>query len=301
MKKGLVTLFILLSILTSIQSQVYSLAVQGSSTANGVGAVSATRWMGIPDSAWICIVNREWKSRGLIDTTQKIAASTIDIYQGMWTGYNPPEERNEPNISYNCSRVMQCRPTPQIVIIAYPSTSYDIMSIKEVIERFQDLKNWYNARNVRCYILSTQPRDNFSDLDRYKLKLIRDTMMQVFGQYAIDVYTEIADPVTYKRKARYAMPNDPIHLNNAGHRFIAQQILSSSIFPINHPLPLSFTNVKTKKLNPNEYRIDFEVEDIEPTDVVYAAFSLDGGKTYYRVKAIAIIPNKKYYAIIKVK
>lgn len=280
-------------------AQYITLGVQGSSTANGVGAVSATTWFGISDSSWIAIVNRTLKAQGLIDTTHKRAASAMDIYNGMWTGYLPPAGRNAPNEAYNCTALMTRMPKVDVAILAYPSTTYDIMSVKEVIERMLDLKNYFNENGAVCYLLSTQPRDNFSLTDRIKLKKIRDTMMQVFGHFAIDVFTEIADPVSYKRKPEYAAPNDALHLNNAGHRFIAQQVLAKNIAVVNAPLPLQFRNVRYKRLPDGDIRVDFELEDVKDDDAVYASFSTDGGKIYQRVKAVVLVPRRKYYAILK--
>ena len=165
--------------------QPVTLGVQGSSTSSGVGAVSSTTWNGIPDSAWVAIVNRVLKQEGKIDTTHRRSASGMDIYNGMWTGYIPPADRNAPNISYNCSAVMSKLPRTEVVLINYPSNTYNLMSVKEVIERLTDLKNWYNNAGVVCFILTTQPRDNFDLPARNKLKKIADTINQVFGAFPL--------------------------------------------------------------------------------------------------------------------
>ena len=221
----------------------------------------------------------------------------MDIYNGMWTGYIPPAGRNAPNISYNCSAVMSKIPRSEVVLINYPSTTYDIMSVKEVIERLSDLKTWYNNAGAVCFILTTQPRDNFDLPARIKLKNIADTIKQVFGAFAIDIYDELADE-TGKRKRKYAAL-DQLHLNNAGHRYIAQQVLAKNITSLN-PLPIVFKNVKTTRISSTQVRVEFDVEDMEEKDEVYVNLNYDG-TGFKRYSATAIIPKRRYYIIINLK
>ncbi len=277
--------------------QPITLGVQGSSTASGVGAVSSTTWNGISDSGWVAIVNRVLKQEGKIDTTQRRSASAMDIYNGMWTGYIPPPDRNSPNAAYNCSAVMSRVPKPDVVLVNYPSTSYDIMSVKEVIERLQDIKNWYNTQGAVCFLLTTQPRDNFDLTNRQKLRKIADTITQVFGVFAIDIYRELADE-SGRRKTKYAAP-DQLHLNNAGHRYIAQQVLAKNVTNLT-PLPIAFRNVKTVRISATQVRVEFDVEDMNDKDEVFVNIDYDN-TGFKRYNATAIIPKRRYYIIINLK
>ncbi|RYY19902.1 MAG: hypothetical protein EOO04_21065, partial [Chitinophagaceae bacterium] len=117
--------FILLCSGIFAEGQVRRIGVLGSSTANG---------QGVPfDSSWVQKMRFHYRERALIDTVHKIAASTLDCYSGMPTGYVPPPGRNSPNTSYNITRLMTRTPVPTTVIVNYPTTNFDTFSDQEIL------------------------------------------------------------------------------------------------------------------------------------------------------------------------
>ena len=69
----------------------------------------------------------------------------------------------------------------------------------------QTIKDSANILGKACYITTSQPRQDglFPDMAaRTKLKVIADSIMNRFGDYAIDFFTPIADPVTYMIETR---------------------------------------------------------------------------------------------------
>jgi hypothetical protein len=204
------------------------IGVLGSSSANG---------QNVPfDSAWAMQVKKYYKESGIIDTLHRVAASTMSCYHGMPTGYIPPPNRPLPNLSYNITRLLTRTPQPTHIVVNYPSNGYDSLSTEEVLFCLETIKNTANALGVVCFIATTQPREDPNYFNTYEkrlvLKKLRDTIMQHFGDYAIDFWTELADPITLKRKPEYAYTLDLLHLNSAGHTALAQIVEEKDIMNI---------------------------------------------------------------------
>lgn len=221
--------FLLLFLSLAANSQMDRIAVQGSSTANGYG---------VPDDSSLAgRLKNYYKQLGRIDTLYKIAVSAITVYEGMPTGYVPPPNRPFPDPNYNITRVMSRNPQPTVVIVNYPSNGYDTMTIAEILECFQVIRLTAENQGARCFITSTQPRDGITTENRQKLKLIRDSIMARFGQYAIDFWTPIVNSSTLGIRAAYSL-GDGIHLNSAGHRVLFEQVLAANILDNTIPPPV---------------------------------------------------------------
>jgi hypothetical protein len=214
----------------TVHAQLMHIGVLGSSSANG---------QGVPvDSSWRERLRKYYKETAFIDTLHRVAASTMCCYHGMPTGYVPPPNRPLPNISYNITRVLSRVPKPTHIIVNYPSNGYDTFSTAEVLHCLETIKNTANAEGVECFITSTQPREDPVYFGKYEkrliLKKLRDTIMQHFGPYAIDLWTELADPVTLKRKPQYALANDMLHLSPNGHYAVFNILLEKDILNISN-------------------------------------------------------------------
>jgi hypothetical protein len=233
----LVLLAGIMAIAITASSQ-YRLGVLGSSSANGTPYVPE-------DSAWRNLVKNYYRESGFIDTLHRIAASTMSCYHGMPTNYIPPPNRPLPNISYNITRLLTRTPQPTHIVVNYPSNGYDSMSTEEILFCLETIRNTANAQGVVCFIATTQPREDVNFFGSYEkrliLKKLRDTIMQHFGAYAIDLWTELADPVTLKRKPQYAYALDLLHLNSAGHRAVARIVQEKDI--------MNITNIWTGRIS----------------------------------------------------
>ena len=204
-------------------AQVRRIGVLGSSTANG---------QGVPfDSSWVQKMRFYYRERALIDTVHKIAASTFDCYSGMPTGYVPPPGRNTPNTSYNITRLMSRTPIPTTVIINYPTTNFDTFSDQEILFCLDSIRKYAMSFGAVCYIATTQPRDNFSDAGRARLKYLNDLIKNYFGHYAIDFFNVLNNATNNKIKPEYAL-GDGIHVNSRGHEVLFRQVLQKNIFNI---------------------------------------------------------------------
>lgn len=234
MKNQLVFLFTLLCITASAQPK--KIAVIGSSTAYGHFIMNGVA-LYPRDSAWPYKLKRHFMQAGIIDTLYNLSASGNGPYHGMPSSYTPPPGRSQPYYPFNVTRALQYNPLPSVLIISYPSNQYDYLSKIEIINCLQLIKDSANIAGIPCYITTSQPRDNFSASERVKLKQIRDTIMEVFGPWAIDFFTDLARPDDYKIKTEYAL-GDGVHLNEAGHEVLYQKVLQRNIFPATVPIAI---------------------------------------------------------------
>lgn len=207
----------------SADSQIRRIGILGSSSANGQGVPT--------DSAWAMKLKKYYLGLNLIDTLHRIAASTYDCYSGMPTGYVPPPGRNSPNISYNITRLMTRTPMPTTIIVSYPNTNYNIFSDQEILFCLDSIKKYANAMGAVCFIATTQPRDNYDDAGRARLKYLNDVIKNYFGYYAIDFFTPLYNPANNRLKPEYAL-GDGVHINSRGHEVLFQQVLAKNIFNI---------------------------------------------------------------------
>jgi hypothetical protein len=204
-------------------AQVRRLGVLGSSTANG---------QGVPfDSSWVQLAGAYYRSSGIIDTIHKVAASTYDCYSGMPTGYVPPTGRNPPNASYNITRLMTRTPRVSTVIVNYPTTNFNIFSDAEILFCLDSIRKYANLMGARCYIATTQPRDNFDSAGRARLKNLNNTIRNYFGDSAIDFFTVLNNPANNKIRPEFAL-GDGVHVNSKGHAMLFRQVLNKNIFNI---------------------------------------------------------------------
>jgi hypothetical protein len=173
------------------------------------------------------------------------AVSGWNVYQGMPEGYIPPPGRSAPTDYFNITDGLA--DNPNTVLINYPSNNYDVYSVAEVMECFRIIKKTANDAGKTCFITTTQPRTGFDDAAREKLRELKDSILLQFGTFAIDFWTELADPATNMIAAPYRVPGDDIHLNSAGHEILFQRVLAKNMLAAT--LPLSFVDVKAVKQN----------------------------------------------------
>ncbi len=227
-------LWLLISGVAVSQTRVYS--VIGSSTAAGEHA-------SVPDSAWVNRLTHYYQSLGLTIVPHNLAVGGRNCYHGMPSGYIPPPGRDFPQAGDNITMALSF--SPDVVIVSYPTNNYHIYSISEIMNCLQAMKDAANAQGKTCYITTSQPRQDgaFPDLaTRTLLKVIRDSIMNRFTNYAIDFFTGIANP-DYTINTDYAY-GDGIHLNDLGHRVLFERVKAKNIFNLLVPIRLSDFSVE---------------------------------------------------------
>lgn len=216
----------------------------GSSSAYGYFTVNNVQ-LYPRDSGWAFKIKRHFKELGVIDTLFNIAANSSSCYDGMPSSYTPPPGRNHPYYPFNITRAVQLLPKPDVIIVNYPTNQYDFLSKEEIMFCLQTIKDSANAAGIRCFITTSQPRDKFSPSERQKLKEIRDLIMDRFGPYAIDFWTDVTVPVNLMNP-EYNL-GDSIHINPAGHSLFRNRVINANIFFSTVPVSLTqFTAQKNK-------------------------------------------------------
>ena len=154
----------------------------------------------------------------------------------MPSSYTPPAGRDYPINGDNITYALPPYFNTNVVIVNYPTNGYDTYTISEIMQCLQMMKDSANTLGKACYITTSQPRQDgfFPDMEaRTKLKVIADSIMNRFGNYAIDFFTPLADPATFMIKPEYSY-GDGVHVNDAGHKVLFKQVRNKDIFEIGH-------------------------------------------------------------------
>ncbi len=196
------------------------------------------------DSAWTFKLSKYYKKLGMIDTLFNIASIGTDPYTGMPSSYAPPAQRNLPDSRYNITKAINLVPKPDVIVVNYPSNNFDWQTNQEILFCLQTIKDSANAKGIQCYITTTQPRNTFSTSERQKLKDLRDIILNRFGQYAIDFFTDIVENPSLNILPVYSL-GDGVHTNPTGQTVLEQKVIQKNI--LLNTLPVSFIDFKGVK------------------------------------------------------
>lgn len=198
------------------------------------------------DSAWTFKLSKYYKDLGMIDTLYNIASIGTDPYTGMPTSYVPPAQRNVPDNRYNITKAINLVPKPDVIIVNYPTNNFDWQSEQEILFCLQTIKDSANANGIQCYITTTQPRNTFSASERQKLKDLRNIILNRFGQYAIDFFSDIVQEPSLGILPVYSL-GDGIHTNPKGQTVLEQKVIEKNI--LLNTLPVDFIDFKAFRQN----------------------------------------------------
>ncbi len=211
----------------------FTIAVLGSSTAAGTGPSS-------PDSAW---VNRYRKALQQINPENEVinlAVGGYVTYQIMPSNFIPSVSgRPLPDSAHNITKALSY--SPDAIIINLPSNDR-FYPPSEQLNNFDSLFRHGFNNGVPVWICTTQPigETNWAD---YQIA-VKDSIIQKFGDYAIDFWTTLADENGVVNPIYAA---DDVHLNDAGHAILIQRVLTADI-PDRIYTPLSFPDYTITKI-----------------------------------------------------
>lgn len=201
------------------QSQNFTLVVLGSSTAGGSGASTS-------DSAWVA---RFRKSIALLDPL----SSVINLSWGGQTTYNVlPDEFQKNgyptiNIDRNITKAFSFK--PDAIIVNLPSNDAQAgYTVKEQLRNYFILDSVAKQQNVPIWFVSTQPRNLSNSINRNSQLELKDSLLSIYKDFAIDVFTELSDSNNFILKKYDA--GDGIHLSDKGHKVIYEQVKNSSLY-----------------------------------------------------------------------
>ncbi len=225
-----------------LYAQAKRICVIGSSTAYGYFPSPSPAYP--KDSGWVGKIKNYYQQYGNVDTVYNLARLSRDCYSAMPNSYTPPAGENNPDPSSNISRAVALTPKPDVILVNYPTNNYDRISNAAIVECMQVIWDSANANGIRCYIATSQPRSSFNSANRQKLRALRDTLMEVFGEYAIDFFTPLAEDATNKIQSCYNLGDD-IHVNPDGHTELARQVIAKNLFASVLPVRIEYFNARS--------------------------------------------------------
>lgn len=210
-----------------VQAQLKKIAVIGSSTASGTGAQPEI------DSSWVRRLSYYLKyQQSVIDTIYNLALPGYDNYHGLPSSYTPGPGFSTPDPNRNVTRANSF--SPDVVIVSFVSNNFNIPGYPtdSIMKAFQIIKDSVNKEGHICFISTTQPRTSFDIPSRARLRVLKDSILNRFGFYAINFFDSIVNNADNSILTDYASPYDNIHLNNAGHAMLFRQVLAKDMFNI---------------------------------------------------------------------
>ncbi|MEJ7767062.1 MAG: SGNH/GDSL hydrolase family protein, partial [Chitinophagaceae bacterium] len=160
-----------------------------------IGSSTSTCYFG-PSSFDNCYVTRLQKlyaDKGQPFLLDNRAVAGDNCYHGMPLDFAPPTGRNAPRPYYNITEGLAAN--PDVVLVNYPSNGYDTYSVEEVMFCLRTIRKTVNNAGKPCYITTTQPRNYPGEDARRKMAELKERILLEFGTYAIDFWTELANPV----------------------------------------------------------------------------------------------------------
>ncbi|MDB5203446.1 MAG: hypothetical protein JWQ27_2855 [Ferruginibacter sp.] len=316
-----------ISVMMAIAMLICSLPVFAQKRICVIGSSSAYGYFGNPaiyprDSAWAFKIKKYYKDLGVIDTLYNIAASGTNPFSGMPTSYVPPPGYPSPETNLNITKAVNLNPRPDVIIVNYPSNQYDYYPVDVVMNCLQTIKDSANARNITCYITTTQPRNNFSPSERLRLRMFRDSIINRFGFFAIDFYTDVERGDSIRDEYAFG---DFIHLNPTGHTVLANKVIAKNIFAGPVAIKLAALSAiekdgqvllqwQTQQENDNQQiRVERSIDGVHFTSIGAVAGKINSsvteaysfidrspatGKDYYRVVSVNSHAQQEYSTIV---
>jgi lysophospholipase L1-like esterase len=198
----------------------YLIVVLGSSTAAGSGA-------SVIDSSWVS----RYRTALSQDDTR---FSVTNLAKGGYTTYhilpngNPLADSIGIGIDTlrNITKALSLAPNGIIINLPSNDASRSI-SAYDQMENFRIIVDKATQNGVKVWIATTQPR-NFSDQQKIQIQMdTRDSILAVYGDYAIDFWTGIADENGHILS--YYDSGDGVHLNDQGHNELFKRVLAKNI------------------------------------------------------------------------
>ena len=225
MNKYLFSFAVLLacSIGAAAQKTKHTIAVIGSSTAAGTGAIPI-------DSSWVNLTKAYYQQQGLIDTIYNLALGSSVTFTGLPTWDTLTGDK--PDTAVNITKALSYH--PDVVVIAYASN--DVVAGFTVQQTMSNLRVIYqeviNAGKI-AYVTTTQPRGGIPTFQKQLLKTERDSVLAEFPAFSLNFYDPLvaADSLSLNPALAY----DSTHPNNTGHQLLFQVVKNTDIlsaFPL---------------------------------------------------------------------
>ena len=194
------------------------IVVIGSSTAAGTGANP-------PDSAWVNRYRAFLKNINPANEVINLAKGGYQTYHLMPSRYRPPADRPRPDTLRNITKALSLH--PDAVIVNLPSNDAAAgYQAAEQLANFDTIAQFAAKSGVPLWVCTPQPR-NFSANKILTQLIVRNAILTRYGNWSIDFWGDMAAPnglidMSYNS-------GDGIHVNNAGHRKLFEQVRKKNI------------------------------------------------------------------------
>jgi len=188
--------------------------VLGSSTAAGVGAD--------PGRGWVALVAADVAP--LQVSVLNLARGGMVSSEALPVGTPVPDQRPGPDARVNLDRALA--ESPRLLLLSFPTNDTALgMAAEETLANLLRLRDGAAAATppAAVLVLSSQPREGFDPVRQARLEALDALAAQAFG--ACFVRTRLALSDTQGRIAAAYSAGDGIHLNNAGHALVAEQVM----------------------------------------------------------------------------
>ncbi len=198
------------------QNESFRVVILGSSTAAGTGPSSS-------DSTWVNRYRKELQKLNPNNEVINLAVGGFTTYRIMPHEFVSPIA-GRPAVDSNRNITEALSRNPDVIIVNLPSNDRQ-WPMREQLSNFDSLWNQSWNNGVPIYICTTQPLGNPSNAS-YQY-MVHDSILDTYGNYAIEFYDPLADT------ANVLLPQynsgDNVHLNDAAHRILMNQVLDKGI------------------------------------------------------------------------
>ncbi|MDX1446070.1 GDSL-type esterase/lipase family protein, partial [Lishizhenia sp.] len=232
------------------------IVVIGSSTAAGAGS-------SVQDSAWVYRYKHELYRRDTRYEVVNLAVGGYNTFKLIPSGTSIPSGVNQ-TIDVNKNITAALVLNPSAVIVNLPSNdAANNYGVDMQMYNFDLMNQAAIQQGVPLYVCTTQPR-NFSDPAKIQIQLeTRDSILEVYGNYALDFWTGTAD-TNYHILPQYNS-GDGVHLNDKGHRVLFDVVMSSGV---DQECPMDYVGLKDEALDqslivyPNPFSMELYVRSL---------------------------------------
>ena len=198
---------------TKIPVEPDRIVILGSSTAQGFGASR-------PDSAWVGRVKAYFGDKKQIIN---LAKGGYTSYQMRQTSAALVPQRPAPDTARNITKALTYQPDVLILSMTTNDVSAGF-ALSDYFKNVDEVISQARAAGVkRVYVTTSLPRSSVDLPKRQILSQQRQQTMARFGQMTIDLWAGFEGD-SLKLNPKYDV-GDRIHLNDAGHKILAERII----------------------------------------------------------------------------
>lgn len=201
-----------------VKGRAFHIVVLGSSTAAGSGPSSS-------DSTWVNRYRKYLQKINPGNQVTNLAQGGTTTYQIMPSWFVAPSGRPATNPARNVTQAISLG--ADAIIVNMPSNdAANGFGVTEQLFNFNMIVKVADSVGIPVWVCTTQPR-SFNASKIQLQKDVRDSVLSIYGNKALDFWTTIADS-TGIIDTLYDS-GDGVHLNDAGHRILFQRVQARNI------------------------------------------------------------------------